>query len=139
MRQNAAAGCAPAEENSRSLARERLLAGLTGEQREVVCHGQGPLLVIAGPGSGKTRVLIHRIAWLLETGRARPWEILAVTFSVKAAAELQMRLADMLGVERAAGVRAATFHSVCARLLRAHVLSDTLGGDGEGGQRHAGW
>jgi DNA helicase-2/ATP-dependent DNA helicase PcrA len=86
----------------------------------VVCHGEGPLLVIAGPGSGKTRVLIHRIAWLLETEVARPWEVLAVTFSVRAAAELQMRLADMLGVERAAGVRAATFHSVCARLLRAH-------------------
>ena len=77
--------------------------------------------MIAGPGAGKTRTLTHRIAYLLETWRARPDQILAVTFSVRAAGELRLRLADLLGQERARDVTAATFHSVCARLLREHA------------------
>jgi DNA helicase-2/ATP-dependent DNA helicase PcrA len=97
------------------------LAGLTAEQREAVCHGERPLLIVAGPGTGKTHTLTYRIAWLLVSGLARPWEILAVTFSVRAADELRLRLVDMLGVELAGGVRAATFHSVCARILREHA------------------
>jgi DNA helicase-2/ATP-dependent DNA helicase PcrA len=76
------------------------------------------LLIIAGPGSGKTRTVIHRIAWLLTYGLARPREILAVTFSVRAAGELRLRLADLLREQVAAAVTAATFHSVCARMLR---------------------
>src|SRR5437764_3630098 len=99
----------------------RLLEGLTPEQAQAVTHGTGPLILIAGPGAGKTRTLTHRIAYLLETGQARPDQILAVTFSVRAAGELRLRLADLLGQERAREVTAATFHSVCARLLREHA------------------
>src|SRR5437763_9444912 len=98
-----------------------LLAGLTPEQAQAVTHGTGPLLLIAGPGAGKTRTLIHRIAYLLQTGQARPDEILAVTFSVRAAGELRLRLADLLGQDRARAATAATFHSVCARFLREHA------------------
>ena len=100
---------------------DRLLAGLTPEQAQAVTHGPGPLLLLAGPGAGKTRTLTHRAAYLLASGRARPWEILAVTFSVRAAGELRLRLADLLGETVARGVTAATFHSVCARLLREHA------------------
>src|SRR5438067_13889344 len=72
-----------------------LLAGLTPEQAQAVTYGTGPLLLIAGPGAGKTRTLTHRIAHLLESERARPDQILAVTFSVRAAGELRLRLADL--------------------------------------------
>jgi DNA helicase-2/ATP-dependent DNA helicase PcrA len=98
-----------------------LLAGLTPEQAQAVTHGTGPLLLIAGPGAGKTRTLTQRIAHLLETEQARPDQVLAVTFSVRAAGELRLRLADLLGQEGASAVTAATFHSVCARLLRKHA------------------
>jgi DNA helicase II / ATP-dependent DNA helicase PcrA len=100
---------------------ERLLAGLTLEQAQAVTFGAGPLLLLAGPGAGKTRTLTHRAAYLLASGCAQPWEILAVTFSVRAAGELRLRLADLLRESVARGVIAATFHSVCARLLRAHA------------------
>src|ERR1700729_3042020 len=76
----------------------RLLVGLTPEQAQAVTFGAGPLLLLAGPGAGKTRTLTHRAAYLLATGRAQPWEILAVTFSVRAAGELRLRLAFRLGV-----------------------------------------
>ena len=80
------------------------------------------LLIVAGPGAGKTKTLIHRIALAARAGaRAQPWEILAVTFSVRAACELRLRLAELLGEQLAAQVTAATFHSVCARLLREHA------------------
>jgi DNA helicase-2/ATP-dependent DNA helicase PcrA len=100
---------------------ERLLTGLTPEQAQAVTFGSGPLLLLAGPGAGKTRTLTHRAAYLLASGRAQPWEILAVTFSVRAAGELRLRLADLLGETVARAVMAATFHSVCARLLREHA------------------
>ena len=100
---------------------DALLEGLTPEQSQAVRHGPGPLLLIAGPGAGKTKTLIHRIARLLQTGAAQPWEILAVTFSVRAAGELRLRLADLLGEQIARGVTAATFHSICARMLREHA------------------
>jgi DNA helicase-2/ATP-dependent DNA helicase PcrA len=100
---------------------DALLEGLTPEQAQAVRHGPGPLLLIAGPGAGKTKTLIHRIARLLQSGAAQPWEILAVTFSVRAAGELRLRLADLLGEQVARGVTAATFHSICARMLREHA------------------
>src|SRR3954447_15714517 len=85
-----------------------LIAGLTPEQAAAVRHGPGPLLIVAGPGTGKTRTLTHRVAHLLASGQAEPHEILAVTFSVRAAGELRLRLAELLGRDAACGVLAAT-------------------------------
>jgi DNA helicase II / ATP-dependent DNA helicase PcrA len=100
---------------------DALLARLTADQARAVRHGPGPLPLLAGPGAGKTRTLIHRIAHLLAAGHARPSEILAVTFSVRAASELRLRPVDLLGEPRACGVTVATVHSICARILREHA------------------
>jgi len=93
------------------------LDSLNPPQKEAVAHVAGPLLILAGAGSGKTRVLAHRIAYLLALAGARPYEILALTFTNKAAGEMKERVRGLVG-EVFAGLWMGTFHSVCARLLR---------------------
>lgn len=106
---------------------DNLAAQLNPQQLEAVRHTDGPLLIIAGAGSGKTRVLTYRIAHLLETGRARPAEILAITFTNKAAGEMKERVEKLVGSTN--GMWISTFHSACVRMLRRHgSLVDCLPG-----------
>ncbi|HKP97104.1 MAG TPA: UvrD-helicase domain-containing protein, partial [Fibrobacteria bacterium] len=97
-----------------------LAAALNPPQLEAVTHGPGPQLILAGAGSGKTRVLTFKIAWLIRERNVRPWEILAVTFTNKAAQEMRQRISGLIGY--AGNLRwVGTFHSICARLLRFHA------------------
>jgi len=95
------------------------LADLNPHQRQAVMHGDGPLLILAGAGSGKTRTLTHRIAWLIRERNVSPREILAVTFTNKAAGEMRERLEKLLGSVE--GLWVSTFHSACVRILRREM------------------
>src|SRR6476660_3163763 len=100
-----------------ALAIDALLDGLNPEQRAAVVHQGSPLLIVAGAGSGKTRVLTHRIAYLLAARDVAPHEILAITFTNKAAGEMAARVAALVG-PRARSMWVMTFHSACVRILR---------------------
>lgn len=108
------------ENHSPALDPASLLEGLTEPQRDAVVQRGGPLLVVAGAGSGKTRVLTRRIAHLLATGDARPHEIMAITFTNKAADEMRRRVVELVG-DDASSMWVSTFHSACLRMLRSHA------------------
>ncbi len=107
----------PSDSDGRLHDPEELLAGLNPQQREAVVHHGPPLLIVAGAGSGKTRVLTHRIAHLMSARNVQPGQILAITFTNKAAGEMKERVADLIG-PRAKAMWVMTFHSACVRILR---------------------
>ena len=111
-------------ERPRGPSADDLLAGLNEPQRAAVVHEGPPLLVVAGAGSGKTRVLTRRIAWIVSQRKAHPGSILAITFTNKAAAEMKERVEALVG-PRARLMWVSTFHSACVRILRKEI--DKLG------------
>lgn len=102
------------------MSEQELLKGMNPEQAEAVLTTEGPLLIMAGAGSGKTRVLTHRVAYLIEEKHVLPWRILAITFTNKAAREMRERVGNLLG-EGAQDVWVSTFHALCVRILRREI------------------
>ena len=94
---------------------------LNPEQLSAVKHDRGPLLILAGAGSGKTRVLTHRIAYLISEKNVSPYQILAITFTNKAAKEMKERVEKTVGPEYSANIWVSTFHSTCVRILRRFI------------------
>ena len=103
-----------------------ILKGLNDKQYEAVVNTEGPCLVIAGAGSGKTKVLTHKIAYLIGEKQVKPWNILAITFTNKAANEMKERIGNLVG-DVAADIWMGTFHSICVRILRRFI--DRIGFD----------
>ena len=106
--------------------KSELLEGLNEKQHEAVINTEGPCLVIAGAGSGKTKVLTHKVAYLIQEKNIKPWNILAITFTNKAANEMKERVANLVG-EQAKDIWMGTFHSICVRILRKFI--DRIGFD----------
>lgn len=113
MERHGIAAASPAREET-----QKLLEGLNERQREAVQHVDGPLLILAGPGSEKTRVICHRIAWIVGTGAGTADAVLGITFTNKAANEMRERLGALLG-HSGPGALLSTYHSFCAQVLRA--------------------
>lgn len=114
------------QKTSRRTTMKDLIEGLNDRQKEAVLSTEGPCLVIAGAGSGKTKVLTHKIAYLMAEKYIKPWNILAITFTNKAANEMKERVEKLVG-EAAKDMWIGTFHSICVRILRKYI--DRIGFD----------